>query len=98
MLDIRVRIERLAVRAFTLACEPPGYVRSEPVADRLAFVLAAVPPDRWEDAVGTVRLVRHVYRKASDILHGRSNMMNVPDTIIEEWRAAVEELERLLPE
>jgi hypothetical protein len=55
-----------------------------------------VPEDRMSEAIGLIRLARHVYSKSSDVLHGRSSMLNVPEAVSREWRLVVEQLEAIV--
>ena len=66
------------------------------ITERLAFILGIIPEGRIEEALGTIRLARHVYSKSSDVLHGRSSMMSVPNVVITEWRQVVDRLDEIL--
>lgn len=66
------------------------------IPERLAFVLGMVPEDRKGEAIGLIRLARHVYSKSSDVLHGRSSMLNIPEAVSREWRLVVERLEEIV--
>ncbi|MGO1053591.1 hypothetical protein [Crossiella sp. CA198] len=68
------------------------------IGKRLNFVLGCVPESRWTEAIGLIRLGRHVYAKTSDVLHGRASAVNLPQKVLDEWRTVVERLERLISE
>ncbi|WP_405404904.1 hypothetical protein [Streptomyces sp. NBC_01104] len=94
ILELRLRIESATMRAHNRVCQPdrpPLYVNDVP--GRLSMVIGLVPQEEIMAAVGLVRLAKHVYGRSSDILHGRSSMVDAPEVIIDEWRAIVEKLE-----
>ncbi|WP_199821979.1 hypothetical protein [Streptomyces sp. XY152] len=96
VFELRLRIELATIEAYHRVCQPENpllYINN--VTGRLSMVIALVPPENVPEAVGLVRLVRHVYGRASDILHGRSSMVDAPAVIIDEWRSIVERLETL---
>ncbi|WHT17466.1 hypothetical protein N8J89_30680 [Crossiella sp. CA-258035] len=95
-LELRIRLERVAVTAFDHVCQPGTPGRNSVIGKRLAFVLGCVPEARRIEAVGLVRLGRHVYAKTSDVLHGRASAVNLPQVVVDEWRAVVERLEALV--
>ena len=95
-LDLRVRIEAVAHDAYFWACPgAPGRERKVKTVARLAFVYQVAGPARIAEAMGVIRLARHVYGRTSDVLHGRVSHLNLPEAVIGEWRAAVEQLELL---
>ncbi|MGW2298981.1 hypothetical protein [Streptomyces violaceorubidus] len=96
VFELRLRIELATIEAYHRVSQPEKpllYINN--VTERLSMVIGLVPPGETLEAVGLVRLVRHVYGRASDILHGRSNMVDAPAVIIDEWRSIVERLETL---
>jgi hypothetical protein len=95
VLDLRIRIERLGASAFDEACSPPQKGRQKDVAKRLLYLIVRVEPEKQPDVYRQVRLGRHVYRRTSDVLHGRVNAMDLSDVLIDEWRAVVNDLERV---
>jgi hypothetical protein len=96
VLEIRLRIERIAYDAHAVVCKPEKIATKPHQADsHLSYVLGLVSPDRYMEVHGLIRLARHVYRKSSDILHGRSGLLNAAPVILEEWIIVVEKLESL---
>ena len=96
VLEIRLRLERVALEAHRVVCQLPTATVTTRIPERLAFVLGMVPEDRKEEAIGLIRLARHVYSKSSDVLHGRSSMLNIPEAVSREWRLVVERLEEIV--
>lgn len=96
VLEIRLRIERVALEAHRIVCQAPPNLATNRVPERLVFILGMVPEERRVEVVGLIRLARHVYSKSSDVLHGRSSMLNIPDAISREWRLVVERLEEIV--
>jgi hypothetical protein len=96
VMELRLRIERVALEAYRLVCQDASISYTNRVPERLAFVLGMVSDDRMSEAIGLIRLGRHVYSKSSDVLHGRSSMLNVPDAVSREWRLVVERLEEIV--
>lgn len=95
VMALRVRLEKLAARAFDDACAPVERGQQDKVKGKLAFLLAHVPPDQQPEAYRLVRLGRHVYQRSSDVLHGRVAGMSLPAVVVQEWQDVVERLERL---
>ncbi|MBB6419492.1 hypothetical protein [Streptomyces sp. AK010] len=96
VFELRLRIELATIEAYHRVCQPENpllFINNVP--GRLSIVIGLVPPEEFAEAAGLVRLVRHVYGRASDILHGRSSMVDAPAVIIDEWRSIVERLETL---
>lgn len=96
VLELRIRLELLAAAAFDNACRPATTGRQSNVARRLLFLLDGVPHDRADEAYRLVKLGAHVMKETSNILHGRSGMIDLPRVIVDEWREVVEQLEALL--
>ncbi|MDX2601660.1 hypothetical protein PV379_11110 [Streptomyces caniscabiei] len=96
VMELRLRIERVALEAYRIVCHDSSIAYTNRVPERLAFVLGMVSEDRMGEAIGLIRLGRHVYSKSSDVLHGRSSMLNVPDAVSREWRLVVERLEEIV--
>lgn len=97
VLDLRNRLERLAVKQFEEACAQGPLGFDNRIRDRLAFVLVTCRGKATPDELHRlVRLARYVYARSSDVLHGRSSMVNVPDVVLAEWQAAVERLETMV--
>lgn len=97
VVDLRLRIERAATGAVVDSFDSKGHVvEQNRIGARLAFVFVAykdVLP--LPELFGLVRLTRHIYRRSSDVLHGRSNMVNFSPVLLDEWRIVVERLEDL---
>jgi hypothetical protein len=96
VLDIRIRLERLAVAGFDRACSPAAETRQSLIDQRLAFLIHSVPDHEIARVQGLIRLGRHVYAKSSDVMHGRTAMVNLPQVVIDEWRTIIEGLEALV--
>lgn len=96
MLELRLRIERVALESHRAVCQLPSVAQAQRIPERLAFMLGMVPEERKWEAVGLIRLARHVYSKSSDVLHGRSSMLNIPEAVSREWRLVVEQLEDIV--
>lgn len=96
VLEIRLRIERVALEAYRVVCQESSTSVTNRIPERLAFILGMVSEDRKNEAIGLIRLARHVYSRSSDVLHGRSSMLNVPDAVSREWRLVVEQLEEIV--
>lgn len=98
VLDLRIRLEKAVASAFDRACQPVQLGRQDKIYKRAAFILTLKDPESdLTDGQYRLRLVRHVYAKSSDVLHGRLSMVNIPQTVIDEWRAIVEDLEKSVP-
>lgn len=92
VLDLRIRLERAAASAFDEVCQPTETQRQSHVAARLLYL---VDTGR-SDATATHRLVHlaaHVYKRTSDVLHGRVSSLDLPDVLIDEWHEVVVGLE-----
>jgi len=66
------------------------------IRQRLSFVVVAygeIVPET--ELLGMVRLARCIYRRTSDLLHGRSSMVNLSPVLLEEWNELVVRLEDL---
>ncbi len=95
VLDLRIRLERAAAAAFDEVCQPTEEGRQSNVAARLLYL---VDTDR-SDAAATHRLVHlgaHVYKRTSDVLHGRVSSLDLPDVLIDEWHEVVVGLEAVV--
>lgn len=98
VIDLRLRIERLATGAVTNAF--PGrsvVVPQTNISNRLAFIFVANGTQATpSELLGLIRLSRHIYRRTSDVLHGRSSMVNLPAVLLAEWEASVARLEAIV--
>jgi hypothetical protein len=96
VMDLRIRLERVAADAFDRVCEPTRTARQSRPLQRLLFVLSGLPADEWLPAYRLVRLSRYVYRRSADLVHGRVGAVDISQTVLDEWRAAVTRLEALV--
>ncbi|MBQ0827821.1 hypothetical protein [Streptomyces tagetis] len=97
VLELRLRIERVSFDAYKLVSKPDRPPTASSEADaQLAFVLGLVGQDRYGEVLGVIRLSRHIYKKSSDILHGRSGLLNASSVVLEEWELVVSRLEGFL--
>lgn len=98
VLDLRIRLERVAARAFDTVCasERPG--RQADIAVRLTFTVAFVPDEDRLRVRRQARLGAHVYSATSDVLHGRHRAPTLNSVVLREWRAVVEALEAVVSE
>lgn len=97
VMKLRLRIEKVAIRSvedsFPSGIEPVSQRR---IRDRLAFIAVAYSKEApLDELLGLVRLIRHVYSRTSDVLHGRSNMVNLPSALLLEWEELVSRVEEL---
>lgn len=94
VLELRIRIETLAQRCVDrMGPDRTDLPRVGSVKSRLLFALIDLPVDELIERHKQVRLVRFVYRRACDVLHGRVDALQVPDAMLREWRLAIERLE-----
>lgn len=97
VLDFRQRLEKIAAKAFDEVCQPSTRGSQSKIRNRITFIYGIDSSPTSIARLGKlVRLGRHIYIKSSDVLHGRLNMVNLPQVIIDEWREVIEELEQLL--
>jgi hypothetical protein len=95
VLELRIRIERLAAAAFDSVCKPLEGGRQNRASARLLFLLGACPIEEWQATYRATRLGAYVYRRTSDVLHGRVEGLNIPQVVLDEWRVVVDDLEEL---
>ena len=97
VVDLRLRLERVATKAVSSAF--PGQsvtVEQTRIRERLAFIAVAYATEsNLPELLGMVRLARHIYSRTSDVLHGRSNMVNLSTVLLAEWNTFVVRLETL---
>lgn len=94
VLDLRRRLERLAASVFDAACQPAETGAQNRIHARLTFIYTIKDTSLGSSQrYQLVRLGRHVYAKSSDVMHGRTSMINLPQVIIDEWRSIIEQLE-----
>lgn len=95
VVSLRQRIERIAVQGVRVAFVDHHHVVPQTqIRKLLAFLPAAYEGAApASELIGMVRTARHIYKRSSDVLHGRSSVVNLPDVVVEEWTAFVDELE-----
>ena len=99
VLELRQRLEHAVAQMFDDACKPDEVGKQNKISQRLTYMLAiSSSPDESMEIYSLVRLARHVYAKSSDVMHGRVNMINVPQVVIDEWAGVVGQLEQLFLE
>jgi hypothetical protein len=96
VLDLRIRLERVAARAFDAVCAPESPGRQTDIAVRLTFTVAFVPDEDRLRVRRQARLGAHVYSATSDVLHGRHRAPTLNSALLSEWRAVVEALESVV--
>ncbi|MBF4163201.1 hypothetical protein [Nocardioides acrostichi] len=96
-MDLRIRLELLAAAAFDEACQPSVRGRQSRAKHRLLHLLHNLPNDQAAEAYKLIRLGAYVMEESSNILHGRSGMIDLPRVVVDEWRSIVEQLEALAP-
>lgn len=94
VLDLRTRIERLAAAAFDEVCLPGQTGHQSQPAQRLLYLVGIVGPVEQDKVYRLVRLGGYVYRRTSDVLHGRLSSMDLGDVVIDEWRIVVADMEQ----
>ena len=97
-MDLRQRLEIVAVKAANESFPGAGVSLGQTrIRQLLGFIpvayVGSAPPS---ELLGMVRTARHIYKRSSDVLHGRSSMVNLSTILVAEWSEFVEELERLV--
>lgn len=97
VIDLRLRIEQLALQAVSDAFPSQSVIVAQTnIGSRLAFVIVAYESRAApSELLGLIRLARHIYKRTSDVLHGRSSMVNLPAVLLYEWEAVVVRLETI---
>ena len=95
VLDLRVRLEHAAVEAYVRVCNPHQRPQASGVRILLLFLVGLADSDEQAQTHRLARLGDHVYRRTSDVLHGRLNALDLTDVVIEEWRTIVADLEAI---
>lgn len=97
VVNLRHRIEMVAVGAVRDSFpSQPVSVEQVQIGRLLAFIPVAYGQKApMPELIGMVRTARHIYKRSSDVLHGRSSMVNLPAALVDEWAAFVETLEDL---
>jgi hypothetical protein len=96
VLDLRIRLEQTAVEAYVRVCSPDRRPRASGVRVLLQFLVGLVSPTEQPRVHRLAGLGNHVYRRTSDVLHGRLNAQDLTDVVVEEWRTIVADLEAVL--
>lgn len=97
VLHVRVRLERAAAAAFDTVCRPANLGRQSSTATRIVFLVGLVDAAWQPETHRLAKLGAHVYRRTSDVLHGRLNALDLSDVVVAEWQKIVEDLEHVLP-
>jgi hypothetical protein len=98
VLDLRIRLERLAMAAFVEVTQPGTMGRNSHIVSRLLFLVGLVKVADQDRVHRLARLGGHVYRQTSDVLHGRVNSLDLGDVVVDEWRTVVSDLEQVMIE
>jgi hypothetical protein len=98
VLDLRIRLERLAMAAFVETCRPGTVGRHTHIAARLLFLVGLIDAAEQDRVHRLARLGGHVYRQTSDVLHGRVSSLDLGDVVVDEWRTVVTDLEQVMTE
>lgn len=97
VVNLRHRVELIAVAAVrgSFSSETVS-VEQIQIVQRLAFIPIAYGKNApMAELLGMVRMTRHIYKRSSDALHGRSNMVNLSDSLVDEWTILIERVEEL---
>ena len=97
VMKLRLRLEHIVVRAVTDSFTDQSVdVGQTDIGKRMPFLLIAYEARATpSELLGLVRLARHIYRRTSDVLHGRSSMVNLPAVLLSEWEIIVTRLEAI---
>lgn len=95
VLELRIRLERAAVAAHGSVC-PGEPVQQKDIRRKLLFLVRLAEPGRRAHVHRLARLAGHVYARTSDVLHARASAPDVPDVVIDEWTAVVDEVTALV--
>lgn len=97
VMRLRIRLEQAAAAAFDIASAVPSDRRGRQADTRrrLLFLLAQQDPQGQAEAYRTVQLARHVYKRSSDVLHGRLDGLSVPAAVLAEWSVVIDRVEAL---
>ena len=96
VVDLRIRLERVAMRAYAAVCLPKRPPRASAIEVRLLFLVGLVDAAQQPEVHRLARLGGHVYRRTSDVLHGRTSALDLSDVVVDEWRAVVADMEATL--
>lgn len=97
VVNLRHRIEMIAVGAVRDSFTSQQVsVEQAQIGRLLAFIPVAYGQKAsMVELIGMVRIARHIYKRSSDVLHGRSSMVNLSAVLVDEWSVFVETLEDL---
>lgn len=97
VVELRLRIEKIATKAVGDSFPAqPVIVSQTNIRNRLVFILVAYEGRTTsEELLSLLRLMRHIYKRTSDVLHGRSNMVNLPDVLLTEWSEVLLRIENI---
>ncbi len=98
VVNLRHRIEMIAVGAVRDSFPSREVsVEQAQIGKLLAFIpVAYSQKGSTSELLGMARTARHIYKRSSDVLHGRSSMVNLPGVLVEEWADFVKMLENLV--
>lgn len=96
VIDLRIRLERVAAGAFDAVCRPDQRDVQSAIAKRLVFLVGLVDAERQPEVHRLARLGGHVYSRTSDVLHGRTSSLDLSDVVVEEWRAIIVDMEQIV--
>lgn len=91
---VRVQIELIAAQAYGQVAQLAA-IRQNQITARLAVLLVSTEPGWFAEAHPVVVLARHTYRRACDVLHGRSTMLGLNRQTLTEWEVTVDRLDSL---
>lgn len=95
VMSLRIRLERVAARAFDTACDvdPSSRGAQGSTKARLLFLLAGQDAAAQLEVHRAIRLGRHIYEQTSHVLHGRVDGLALPQVVVREWSDVVDWLE-----
>jgi len=94
-MELRIRLEQLGVDAFHHVCKPAKSGSHTRTQSRLLLILAGSSTEDWQSTYHAIHLGMYIYRRTSDVLHGRIEGLNIPQVVLDEWQAAVDGLEKI---
>ena len=96
VMALRMRLEHASNVAVNRACHRNNPMDSRNVAAGLLFVLDSAAEGQWLSTYHNVKLGGYVYRRTSDVLHGRTSAFNVTAVVLDEWKTVVDALEEIV--
>lgn len=90
---VRVTIEQLAADAYSKVTRTPIWQAN--IVTKLLCLLPSQQTTEWREALRTIRLAQYCYRRTSDVLHGRSSLVGVTSSMVDEWEEMATRLEML---